>query len=99
MRRCVQTFGLYCIYIYIYSMVKALTEVGVEYIPGRGLRQTFPAAPYYTLGPAKFIRLPPLPANPTHHQVVISAQLSPSFHPSVQDMQPKVRRHNYKVGP
>ncbi|KAK5614360.1 hypothetical protein CRENBAI_001943 [Crenichthys baileyi] len=29
-------------------------------------------------------------ADPTHHQVVISGQLSPSLHPSVQNMRPKV---------
>ncbi|MEQ2231633.1 hypothetical protein ILYODFUR_002564 [Ilyodon furcidens] len=54
------------------------------------LRQTFPADPHYALGPAKSVRLSPPPAHPTHHQVVISGQLSPSLHPSVQNMRPKV---------
>ncbi|MED6263734.1 hypothetical protein CHARACLAT_007480 [Characodon lateralis] len=72
------------------NLVKALPEVRVEYIPGQGLRQTFPDDPHYELGPAKSVRLSPLPADPTHHQVVISGQLSPSLHPSVQNMRPKV---------
>ncbi|MEQ2293683.1 hypothetical protein AMECASPLE_036071 [Ameca splendens] len=50
------------------NLVIALQEVGVEYIPGRGLCQTFPADPHYALGPAKSVRLSPLPADPTHHQ-------------------------------
>ncbi|MEQ2289710.1 hypothetical protein AMECASPLE_035997 [Ameca splendens] len=69
------------------NLVKALPEVGVEYIPGRGLRQTFPADPHYAFG---LPRLSPPPVDPTHHQVVISGQLSPSLHPSVQNMLPKV---------
>ncbi|KAK5605485.1 hypothetical protein CRENBAI_011790 [Crenichthys baileyi] len=71
------------------NLVKALPEVGVEYIPGRGFRQMFPADPHYALGPAKSVRLSPPPADPTHHQVVISGQLSPSLHLSVQNMRPK----------
>ncbi|MEQ2239743.1 hypothetical protein ILYODFUR_007595, partial [Ilyodon furcidens] len=43
-----------------------------------GLSSTFPADPHYALGPAKSVRLSPPPADPTHHQVVISGQLSPS---------------------
>ncbi|MEQ2183433.1 hypothetical protein GOODEAATRI_032453 [Goodea atripinnis] len=39
------------------NLVKALPEMGVEYIPGRGLRQMFPADPHYTLLPAKSVRL------------------------------------------
>ncbi|MED6265908.1 hypothetical protein CHARACLAT_030255, partial [Characodon lateralis] len=69
------------------NLVKALLEVGVEYIPGRELHQTFPADPHYTLGLAKSVQLSPLPANPTHHQVVIIEELSSSLHPSVQNMQ------------
>ncbi|MEQ2293778.1 hypothetical protein AMECASPLE_037043 [Ameca splendens] len=72
------------------NLVKDLLEPGVEYIPGSGLCQTFPADPHYALGPAKSVRLSPLPADPTHHQVVISGQLSPSLHLSVQNMRPKV---------
>ncbi|MEQ2180195.1 hypothetical protein GOODEAATRI_033218 [Goodea atripinnis] len=72
------------------NLVKTLPEVGVEYVPGQGLYQTFPADPHYAFGPAKSVRLSPLPVNPTHHQVVISGQLSPSLHPSVQNMRPKV---------
>ncbi|MED6259462.1 hypothetical protein ATANTOWER_023367 [Ataeniobius toweri] len=79
------------------NLVKALLEVGVEYIPGRGIRQTFPADPYYELGPAKSVWLSPLLAHPAHYQVVISGQLSSSLHPSVQNMRPKVSRHNNKV--
>ncbi|MEQ2285756.1 hypothetical protein AMECASPLE_035145 [Ameca splendens] len=41
-------------------------------------------------GPAKSVRLSPPPGDPTHHQVVISGQLSPSLHPSVQIMRPKI---------
>ncbi|MED6254819.1 hypothetical protein ATANTOWER_000800 [Ataeniobius toweri] len=63
----------------------------------KGSCQTFPADPHYTFGPAKSVRLPPLPADPIHHQVVIGGQLSPSLHPSVPDMWLKVRRHDYKV--
>ncbi|MED6285661.1 hypothetical protein CHARACLAT_031460 [Characodon lateralis] len=76
------------------NLVKVLPEVGVEYVPGRGLCQTIPADPHYALEPAKSVRLSPLPADPTHHQVVISGlstpQLSPCLHPSVQNMRPKV---------
>ncbi|MEQ2178080.1 hypothetical protein GOODEAATRI_010198 [Goodea atripinnis] len=71
-----------------WKLVKTLPEVGVEYIPSRVLRQTFPADPHNTLGPAKSIQLSPLPEDPTHHQVVISGQLSPSLHPRVQNMRP-----------
>ncbi|MED6255479.1 hypothetical protein ATANTOWER_010400 [Ataeniobius toweri] len=39
--------------LYVSNLVKALPEVGVHYIAGRGLHQTFPADPHYTLGPAK----------------------------------------------
>ncbi|MED6265648.1 hypothetical protein CHARACLAT_027685, partial [Characodon lateralis] len=74
-----------------WDLVKALPEVGVEYIPGQGLRQASPADHHYALGPVKSVRLSPPPADPTHHQVVISGQLSPSLHPSVQNMQPKHR--------
>ncbi|MED6285536.1 hypothetical protein CHARACLAT_030280 [Characodon lateralis] len=78
--------------------VKALPEVGVEYLPGRGLRQTFPADPHYKLTkPTKFVWLSPLPADPIRPQVVISGQLRPSLHPNVQNMQLKVWRHNNKV--
>ncbi|MEQ2238919.1 hypothetical protein ILYODFUR_038343 [Ilyodon furcidens] len=79
------------------NLVKALPKVRVEYIPGRGLRQTFPADPHYALGPAKSVQLSPLPADPTHHQMVITGQLSPSLHPSVQNLRPKVGRHDNKV--
>ncbi|MEQ2297900.1 hypothetical protein AMECASPLE_039513 [Ameca splendens] len=72
------------------NLVKALPEVGVEYIPGQRLRQTFPDDAHYALGPAKSVRLSPLPADPTLHQVVISGQLSPSLHPSFQNMRLKV---------
>ncbi|MEQ2257854.1 hypothetical protein ILYODFUR_039214 [Ilyodon furcidens] len=72
------------------NLIKALPEVGVKYIPGRGLCQTCPADPRYALGPAKSAQLSPLPADPTHHQVVISGQLSPSLHQNVQNMRPKV---------
>ncbi|MEQ2234367.1 hypothetical protein ILYODFUR_031139 [Ilyodon furcidens] len=50
-----------------WHMVKPLPEVGVEYIPGRRLHQTFPGDPYYKLVSAKSVRLSPLPADPTHH--------------------------------
>ncbi|MEQ2285653.1 hypothetical protein AMECASPLE_034105 [Ameca splendens] len=73
-----------------WNLVKAFPEVGLEYIRGRGLRQRFPADPHYALGPAKSVQLSPPPTDPTHHQVVISGQLSPSLHPSVQNMQPNV---------
>ncbi|MED6274701.1 hypothetical protein CHARACLAT_019058 [Characodon lateralis] len=53
------------------NLLKALPEMGVEYIPGQGLRQTFLADAHYTLRPAKSVRLS-TPADPTHHQVVIS---------------------------
>ncbi|KAK5600630.1 hypothetical protein CRENBAI_001360 [Crenichthys baileyi] len=72
------------------NLVKALPEVGVEYIFGRGLCQMFPTDPHYALGPAKSVQLSPLPADATHHQVVISGQLSPSLHPSVQNVRPKI---------
>ncbi|MEQ2293421.1 hypothetical protein AMECASPLE_033213 [Ameca splendens] len=72
---------------------KALREVGVEYIPDRVVHQTFPAGPHYMLGPAESVQLPALEVNPTHHQVVIVRQLSPSLQPSVQDMRADVRRH------
>ncbi|MEQ2301482.1 hypothetical protein AMECASPLE_036510 [Ameca splendens] len=70
------------------KLVKALPEVGVEYIPGQGLCQTFPAYPHNALGPAKSVRLSPPPADPTHHQVVISGQLSP-FSPECPKHAPK----------
>ncbi|KAK5606257.1 hypothetical protein CRENBAI_024402, partial [Crenichthys baileyi] len=66
------------------NLVKALPKVGVEYIPGQGVYQTFPADPHYALGPAKSVQL--FPVDPTHHQVVISGELSPSLHSSVQNM-------------
>ncbi|MED6271945.1 hypothetical protein CHARACLAT_025339 [Characodon lateralis] len=81
--------GLYVFNI-LRNLVKALPEVGVKYIPGRGLHQTFPADPHYVLGPAKSVRLSPSPVDPIHYQVVISGQLSPSLHPSVQNMRLKV---------
>ncbi|MEQ2246488.1 hypothetical protein ILYODFUR_039004 [Ilyodon furcidens] len=71
-----------------WNLVKTLPEVGVEYIPDQGLCQMFPAEPHYTFGPAKSVSS--LPADPTHCQVVISRQLSPSLHLSVQNMRPKV---------
>ncbi|MED6267769.1 Bifunctional methylenetetrahydrofolate dehydrogenase/cyclohydrolase, mitochondrial [Characodon lateralis] len=46
------------------DLVKALLEVGVEYIPGQVLCQAFPADPHYALGPAKSVRLSPPPADP-----------------------------------
>ncbi|KAK5622453.1 hypothetical protein CRENBAI_003332 [Crenichthys baileyi] len=59
---------------------KALPEVGVEYIPGRGLRQAVPSRPALCAWAwAQAVRLSPPPADPTHHQVVISGQLSPSL--------------------
>ena len=54
------------------DLVKALLEVGVEDLPDKGFRQTFLADPYNTFGSAKSVQLPPLPVDPTHHQVVIS---------------------------
>ncbi|MEQ2231174.1 hypothetical protein ILYODFUR_036844 [Ilyodon furcidens] len=54
---------------------KLVKAQGAEYIYGKGLRQMFPADPHYTHGPAKSVRLPPLPVDPTHHQVVIDGQL------------------------
>ena len=54
------------------DLVKALQEVGVEDLPDRGFHQMFPADPHNTFGSAKSVQRPPLPANPTHHQVVIS---------------------------
>ncbi|KAK5600546.1 hypothetical protein CRENBAI_014776 [Crenichthys baileyi] len=53
------------------NLPKALPEVGVEYIPGRGLRQAFAADPHYALGPAKSVRLSPPPADPTHQAIVV----------------------------
>ena len=53
-------------------LVKTLPEVGVEDPPDRGFRQTFPADPHDAFGSARSVQLPPLPADPTHHQVVIS---------------------------
>ena len=50
------------------DLVKALPEVGVD----RGFLQMFPADPHDTFGSAKSVHLPLLPADPTHHQVVIS---------------------------
>ncbi|MED6239171.1 hypothetical protein ATANTOWER_002918 [Ataeniobius toweri] len=70
-----------------WNLVKTFPEVGVEYIPERGLHQMFPAEPHYTFGPAKSVSS--LPTDPTHRQVVISRQLSPSLHPSVQNMLPR----------
>ncbi|MEQ2285196.1 hypothetical protein AMECASPLE_029394 [Ameca splendens] len=63
------------------NLVKALPELGVEYIPGQGLRQMFPANPHYALGPAKSVWLSPPPADPTHHQVVISGTAQPLSSP------------------
>ena len=54
------------------DLFKALPEVGVEELPDRGFCRTFPADPHNTFGSAKSVQLPPLPADPTHHQVVIS---------------------------
>ncbi|KAI3355019.1 hypothetical protein L3Q82_004565 [Scortum barcoo] len=39
--------------------------------PDRGFGQTFPTDPHNTFGSARSVQLPPLPAEPTHHQVVI----------------------------
>ncbi|MED6232295.1 hypothetical protein ATANTOWER_026907 [Ataeniobius toweri] len=80
-----------------WNLVKALLEVKVEYIPGRGFHQTLPADPHHSLEPAKSVQLPPLQADQTHHHVVSCGQLSPSFHPCVQGMRLKVQRHDYKV--
>ncbi|MED6232667.1 hypothetical protein ATANTOWER_000736, partial [Ataeniobius toweri] len=50
----------------------------------------FPAKPHYMFGPAESVRLPPLPADLSHHQVVIGRQLSLSFPPpSIKDMRLK----------
>ena len=49
-----------------------LLEVGVEDLPDRGFRQRFPANPQNAFGSANSVWLPPLPADPTQHQVVIS---------------------------
>ncbi|KAK5621507.1 hypothetical protein CRENBAI_002835 [Crenichthys baileyi] len=51
------------------NLAEALPEVGVEYIPGRGLHQAFPADPHYALGPPSLSVSPPPPADPTHHQL------------------------------
>ncbi|KAK5608648.1 hypothetical protein CRENBAI_022660 [Crenichthys baileyi] len=49
--------------------------------------QTFPADPHYALGPAKSVRLSPPPADPTHHQMVISGQLKVEESPApLQEM-------------
>ncbi len=66
--------------------VEAPPEVGVEDLSDRRFGQTFPADRYSTLGSAESVQLPPPPSDPTHHQVVISWQLRPSLHPSVQDI-------------
>ena len=50
----------------------ALPEVGVKDLPDRGFRQTFPADPHYTFVSARSVQLPPLPADLTHRQVMIS---------------------------
>ncbi|MEQ2280347.1 hypothetical protein AMECASPLE_018786 [Ameca splendens] len=87
--------------VYVTSLpldpTKALLEVKAEYVPDQGLRKTFPVDPHYVPGPANSVRLPPLPVAPTHHKVVIGGQLSPSLHPSVEDMWLRVRRYNYKA--
>ncbi|XP_029912949.1 uncharacterized protein LOC115363023 [Myripristis murdjan] len=51
---------------------EALLEVGVEDLRNRGFGQMFPTDPHNTFGPARPVKLPPPPADPTHHQVVIS---------------------------
>ena len=51
------------------DLVKALPEVGVKDLPDRGFHQMFPADPHNMFGS---VQLPPLPADPTHYQVVIS---------------------------
>ncbi|XP_029991497.1 uncharacterized protein LOC115420401 [Sphaeramia orbicularis] len=50
---------------------EALPEVRVNDRAGIGLCQTFPAGPHNMFGPAESVQLPPLPADPIHHQVVI----------------------------
>ncbi len=77
--------------------VEAPPEVGVEDLSDRGFCQTFPEDPYSMLGSAESVQLPPPPLDPTHHQVVISWQLHPSLHLSVQDIRPKVRWNDHKV--
>ncbi|MED6233544.1 hypothetical protein ATANTOWER_013199 [Ataeniobius toweri] len=60
------------------NLVKALPEVGDEYIPGRGLRPTFPADTHSTLGPVKSVGFCPLTADPTHrHQWTAQPLSSP----------------------
>ncbi|KAI3372141.1 hypothetical protein L3Q82_006992 [Scortum barcoo] len=56
---------------------KFFPEVGVEDLPDRGLGQTFPTDPHNTFGSARSVQLPPLPADPTHHQVVIRLTAQP----------------------
>ena len=72
------------------DLVEALPGVGVKDLPDRGFNQTFLADPHNVSGSARSVQLPPLPADSTHHQVVISWQLSPSLHQSIQDIQPEV---------
>uniref|UniRef100_A0A3B5R389 WD repeat domain 4 n=1 Tax=Xiphophorus maculatus TaxID=8083 RepID=A0A3B5R389_XIPMA len=73
------------------DVFKVLPEMGVKAPSHRGFRQTFPADPHNTFGPARSDRLPPPPPEPTHHQVVVSGQLRTSLHPSVQDIRPQIR--------
>ena len=49
-----------------------------------------------TFGSAKSYRHPPPPPEPTHHQMVLCWQLRPSS-PTVQLMQPQIRRRDCKV--
>ena len=51
---------------------EAPSEVGVEGFSERGLPQTFPAYLHYSFGLNRSVQGFPLPANLTHHQVVIS---------------------------
>ena len=54
------------------DLVKALPELGVEDLPDRWFRQTFPADPHDAFGSVMSVKFAPLPADLTHHQVVIS---------------------------
>ena len=62
--------------------------------------QTFPVHPHYTFGLTWSAQKLPLPPGPPHNQMVISWQLCPSLHPSVQDIWPQIRctKSQYRFG-
>ncbi|KAI3372230.1 hypothetical protein L3Q82_022743 [Scortum barcoo] len=50
----------------------------------------FPTDPHNTFGSARSVQLPPLPADPTHHQVTYGRRSDETTTKSIIDLRPRV---------